>query len=442
MTNRLQLDFSLQTLKERNDFIIDYLQSYQFQKRPLTEEELETCSNYILWGKDLEGKNGVQKKEFQIQTKNSTWNKKEIESLDALLETPTFNEALIVQPNQARTKITREVFSRTKALENAPEVMKPLFVALFQEIDETDLILNYYDLLHGKRKNPPRDELLNRFTIEEQERLKEKATHLNQYKYLKLRHQLVELRQQQFVLKDSYSSCIQIDSMLKVPTEDDKLVFGADMNVYPLGLKHQNSKVFLKFSELIPENFNEQDLEPIIKHYWNQQDNKTKLYFDFEDTEHVYNLLLNYCEFEEDVEIIENKPLETLKQLLNTLNFYIENAELTDCQKEILELKKKHIKNQDIIDIVNSKYGKNYTANYISTIFRQKIIKKINESATYHKDLVLNLPFQEEFKRCTICKTMLLKDSRNFVKKTRSKDGFTSRCKECDKKERQIKRSK
>lgn len=99
-----------------------------------------------------------------------------------------------MRPTAAKAKVVREVFSRKDALEKAPVDVKKMFVELFREIDETDLLLNYYDLLHNKRKNPPREELTNKFTPEEQERLQQAATHLNQYKYLKLRHQLVELR--------------------------------------------------------------------------------------------------------------------------------------------------------------------------------------------------------------------------------------------------------
>jgi len=59
-----------------------------------------------------------------------------------------------------------------------------------------------------------------------------------------------------------------------------------------------------------------------------------------------------------------------LNKLLDTLKYYIEMTDLTEAQREILDLKINKIKNQDIADIINKKYGKSYTANYISTIFR------------------------------------------------------------------------
>ena len=95
------------------------------------------------------------------------------------------------------------------------------------------------------------------------------------------------------------------------------------------------------------------------------------------------------------------------------------------------------IKNVDIAAEINKKYGKTYTANYISTIFRQRIIPKINEAAKYHEKIISNIFFEEEFKTCCACGRVLLRDTTNFTRKARSKDGLTSRCKECEKKARQ-----
>ena len=55
--NRLKLDFSIQTTNGRRDFVNEYVSQPQFSKSPLTEDELETIANYILWGKDPDGLN-------------------------------------------------------------------------------------------------------------------------------------------------------------------------------------------------------------------------------------------------------------------------------------------------------------------------------------------------------------------------------------------------
>jgi hypothetical protein len=45
--------------------------------------------------------------------------------------------------------------------------------------------------------------------------------------------------------------------------------------------------------------------------------------------------------------------------------------------------------------------------------------------------------YDKGWKVCTKCGRELLRDSRNFVKKTKSSDGLTNKCKRCDKEERQ-----
>ena len=69
-----------------------------------------------------------------------------------------------------------------------------------------------------------------------------------------------------------------------------------------------------------------------------------------------------------------------------------------------------------------------------------EIISKINEAAAFHKKILSNLFFEEEFKKCTCCGTWLLRGPEIFVRKARSKDGLANRCKKCDKAERQRKK--
>lgn len=169
LTNRLQLDFKLTTTEERTLFLCEYLQQPQFVKRPPTDEELETMGSYLLWGKDpITGLNAKQAGAVDIETKHGTWDKDgTIESLDGLLEQPTFNEAALSSLAATPTKTKREVFSRKEALAKCPTHLVDTFTALFRQIDELDLMINYYDLAHNRRKNPPRVELLNRFLPEE-----------------------------------------------------------------------------------------------------------------------------------------------------------------------------------------------------------------------------------------------------------------------------------
>lgn len=446
-SNRLDLDFSIDDFQGRNEFLHNYLERPEFKKRPPTNDELEMCANYLLWGKDENGKNAVQRKEIQIETKNKTWTASKEESLEALLESPTFHENCLLG-NRAPTKITREVFSREKALRDAPDYFKEEFVKLFAAIDELDLLLNFYDLEHGKRDKPPRSELLERFSEKEIAALKEEASTLKQYNYLKLKHQLVELRREQFVLKDSYTQLHVCDNTQTPPPENFTIDFDAEIQIFPVGAKTDlpvRRLVFLEESKLIPTNFTKEEIEQITHYYWQCKDTEREVmgdrnlfYFDFRNEEHVYQLLL-LLEDIEDAALDERYDCYT-GTLIDTLNFYADMADFDEVQEEIFNFKIHKVKNTDIAATINKKYGKSYSANYISTIFKQKIVVKICEAAKYHERLLESLSIPEEFKRCNTCGRLLLLDSKNFVKKTRSKDGYVSRCKDCDKEERRLKK--
>jgi len=72
--------------------------------------------------------------------------------------------------------------------------LKEIYKGLFRDIDTIELTLNFYELFCGKRSLPPREKLLNRFSEEEQKEINEKAIELTQFKYLKLKRLLVDLR--------------------------------------------------------------------------------------------------------------------------------------------------------------------------------------------------------------------------------------------------------
>ena len=182
--NRLNLDFSLNTTNERASFVQAYLKQVQFKRLPPSEAELETIANYILWGKNPEtGKNVKQEKFIELESRSKTWDAKEIDSLDALVESCALHESQIRSLKEPRYKTPKITFSRAQTRKEAPANLIPSFESLWREIDSLDLLINYYDLAHNRRKNPPRDELLARFTESEQSEIKEDSTHLNQFQY-------------------------------------------------------------------------------------------------------------------------------------------------------------------------------------------------------------------------------------------------------------------
>ena len=431
--NRLHLDFSISSTSERKDFVDQYVQRPEFISKPLTEDELETIANYILWGKDPDGLNCTQRGEIQIETRNKTWQRDDIESLDAMMESPTFNEASLRRPTEARTRIAREVFDRQKCLEECPEHMRALFQDLFDRIDKLEMAIHFYEFAHGKRKEGPRSTLTKRFSEADIKSAEQAASKWNQYKYLKQRHLIVELRREQFTLRDSYIEKHQRHTPPEPDLDPVSLDFDAEIPVFPLGLVGTpfSKLVFKLEDDLNPYTYTEQELDTLAHYYWNKKSqSRPQLFFDFGELEHVYELFGQLNEIEEDLDAL---PIESnLKKLLETLKYYISLTDLSEAQREILDLKIDKVKNQDIADVINKKYGKSYTANYISTIFRQKIIPRINETAQFHALIIENMCFEENFKKCNGCGKWLLIDAVNFVRKSRSKDGFSKKCDRAD----------
>lgn len=440
-TNRLHLDFSIDGTQDRKQFVDQYILRPEFQRSPLTDDELETIANYILWGKDADGFNCTQRGEIQIETRNKTWQRDDTESLDAMMESPTFNEASLHRPTEARTKITREVFDRQKALEECPVHMRPVFENLFARIDKLELAIHFYEYAHGRRKEPPRESLQKRFSEAEINEIHDSIAKWNQYKYLKQRHLIVELRREQFTLRDSYIEKHQRHTPPEPELEPTNLDFEAEIPVFPLGLVGApfSELVFKEKERLNPYTYTEKELGKLAHHYWNKKSQlRPVLFFDFAELEHVYELFGQLNELEDSTPSMHVES--NLDKLLDTLKYYIKMTDLNEVQANILDLKINKVKNQDIANEINKKYGKSYTANYISTIFRQKIIPQINQTAQFHAQIIENMCFEENFKKCSGCGQWLLIDAENFVRKARSKDGFSTRCKRCDREDRQKKK--
>ena len=433
--NRLKLDFSLETAKERLDFINGYIVQFP----DLTSTEASTIADYLLWGKTEDGTpigagTGLK----------TRWTKTDdVESLEEVLENPALANIQLYSLNDAIVlKKSREVFSRDEARKQAPPFLVKTFEELWKRIDETELEINFFEERVGKRNKPPRDELLKRFTDEEKELILARSQKISQYEYLKLRHRLRELRTEQFIIRDSYRNTLNVTQTIYSP-KDKTLVFDCDVEVLPLGVKEGEVGNLIFEENFDPAALNEKQLKMISNLVWRKKETKAEnlKVFDFRKLEMVYQLYLFKDDFEDRIARIRSDHIveNNLDSLLETLKFYESIADLTDIQREILLLKEKKKKNTDIASYINRKYGKSYTANYISTIFKQKIISKINEAAEIHQDTIENCFFPENFKKCTDCGKILLLDGRNWVRKSRSKDGFQNRCKRC---EREVRKKK
>lgn len=394
----LNLDFTIITTEERAAFVKDFFSANPDYKPG--KYELTTITNYILYGKDpyIDKKgnyvddlpvekwtNMSSRKEIEIPTKYSTWNKKQPLSLEETLESPTFNEVELLRP-PIHTKTPRPVFDRS--LESDIPTIKELWANI-----------DYYS-------NKIKDTSI---------------TNAQKYQYT---HMLIELRRQQFTMRDMFkpmrasanganrSTYIIEEIDLEIDWDREDGTFGCA----PMGLYHKGD---LRFENPLALT-NERD-------YWGYNKN-ARVIIDFTNPEHIDNLVFFYRDL---AQASEKNSFSSQKTIVETLDYYINNTKLSECQRAILQYKIDHYQNKDIAELINKKFNKTHSTNYISTIY-QKICTHVAETAvrifTYYSERIN--PFA--FKKCAVCGQLKLRNSSEFMRKTRNSDGFSSKCKECE----------
>lgn len=432
MNNRLQLDWTLEFNDERNKFVHDYLQSITFTP---TSAELDTISKYILWGKDRKtGLNGRQEG-LELETSAKTWDEKRVQSLDSLLEAPNFNEASLLASGAPALKTVREVFSRSTARKLASPALLENLEALWRLIDETELLLNFYDIAHGKRSTPPRDTLKNRFTEIEYNEIAHKAATLTPLLYLKKKRDLVELRRQQYMFKDVYAPTVLAQSKPHFEPNSPP-VFDEEIWVLPVGVRYDtrlDDIIWNKERFPCPSDFTNEDLLALSKRLWRLR--QGTLEFDFRKTDHLYALFSIWNEMETAAENLGTSISENslVREFMRAASTYRSLAHFDEMHEEIFNLKLRKVSNQDIAAYINAKYSKSYKVNYISTLYCKKCLEDIAQAAIDHREVLENMFYPENFKECKDCGRVLLLGEKNFVKRHRSNDGYSPRCKRCEK---------
>lgn len=393
---KFNLDFKIESSQDR----LNYLKQ-KVDLSTLTKKELELCTDYVLYGKDQDGTSVVDRKEVYIKTKYNSYSRPEPVSLDEMMESPTFDETIFLQHKNIYKKV-KPTIDREKC-KDIPG-MKELW-------EQIDLIDRKIKLAEGK----------------EQPACGEKIPQLDSKGLYQLKHILIELRKDQYLLKDTAFQEIQAQknygSFYSNPSD-------LQMNypVFPCGIMNQeNDQNFIKPYQS-SQKFAAIDIENEIE----KLKKEGKPYFSFFDREHIYQLCLSYYEIKDFAKKFPDSPLSGL---LWTLDFYIDKANLSEQQKLIVEGKKQRLLNRDICKQLQEKLGIYHQENYVSTIWN-KVCGLIAEAAELNYDEWCCKDYKPAWKKCSCCGEILLRDPRNFVRKSKAQDGLTNRCKKCDQRKR------
>lgn len=246
--------------------------------------------------------------------------------------------------------------------------------------------------------------------------LEEKTPVLSPKGLYYLKHELRELKQKQYPLMDSVYPTLPHpqNKAWFYPTISESHL---NYNIYPRGLMKGEKDLEFIYPRKFRKEIKEENLE------------KKKYYLDFTNPNHIYQLILNYWDLKLQVEKI---PDSLIHNLLWTLDFYIEKANLSDQQKLIINDKKFRLSNRVISKHLEEELGITHQENYISTIWN-KCCSLIAAAADLNYDEFLCRNYDKAWKVCSYCGQELLRDPRNFVRKTKALDGLTGCCKKCDK---------
>lgn len=385
MPMKFQLDFSIEQSRDRLQYIKDNIDLSRLSKK-----DIELCTNYILYGKDEDNKSSVDRGEIYIKPKYNSYSKQEPVSLEALMESPTFDETIFTTE--------RNIFKKAKPIINKDKCKDiPGMKELWEEIEKINDKIQNFD------PNAPSKQLYH------------------------LKHHLIELRKEQYMLKDSMFPEIQIHR-----NYGSSYVNPADTHcnypVFPCGLMREEDDFEFKMPFYSDRTFISYDIQKEIQ----QLEDHNQPYFNFLDKQHIYWLCYYYYDIKR---FVQDYPDSPLNNLLWTLDFYIEKARLSPQQILIVDGKKRRLLNKEICELLMEKLGIYHQENYISTIWN-KITQLIANAADLNFDEQCCKDYKKAWKVCNTCGQVLLCDSRNFVKKTKSIDGFTNRCKRCDQKKR------
>ncbi|AXF52467.1 MAG: HTH DNA binding domain protein [Caudoviricetes sp.] len=343
-----KLDYSLKDSEARNELVKNIIKDVPQEQ--LTKRNLEILSNYIIFATNKE----ARKKNILTDNRMVTVSRREtsFQGLASSLENGEDGIYNMIANDKnilfiPKIKITEE------DLKAIPELRK-----LKKDIEE---VKQQFESARGKRK-------------------------------FLLKQQLIELYQNQYIIKNSYKKPITFCNGIK---NFDKISFDEEITLNEKGEPESNGIISL---------------------------------FNYK---HVSALLANYSRLKEDS---WSKFWTDSYYLMQDLDTLVENA-LKDkfpLYYSLLIYKIDGKSNLEIKELLNAEYGIKYTPEYISSLWRNKIPKLIVKTAKEEYILWYHTNKEKsKWKKCSRCGQIKLLHNMFFSKNSSSKDKYYSICKEC-----------
>ena len=411
MKKAYSLDYSIERDSDRAAAVADILDSMDRDPNPT---DLEQMASYILYGKDENGLNAVQRGETTDGNKRYGSYKKtddKLLSLDELLDNPLIDQTQLKSPHE-RDHYTKKkpTIARPKYNKKTGELIDPgdSDIPFMQDLwDSIDRMERWIQQLEGKLA-PDEDTLI--FD--------------DNYRLYKLKHTLIDLRRHQYYLKDVYKPTLHF---MAIDHPKAQFYDWCGDSFYWMPYDKWETRVTNSLLHSISRD---------IKDYETRGEGDTlevkwvvrRHTFDWENPIHVRALINNLDMLKDQL----NTKLDTYgRTLIWDFERYRTLANFTPLREFLLDKKIDHIPYDQILEDLQIQFGIVYNKNHLCSIFSQEIPEKIADTAKKERLLIDTPP--DQMKVCFKCGKALPRDILFFSRNRSRKDGFSSNCKECEK---------
>lgn len=414
MKKAYSLDYSIERDTDRLKAIEDILDT--LDTRP-SNADLEQMASYILYGKDENGQNAVKRGEVTDSNKRYTSFTRAADknkSLDEILDNPLSDQQALksLDEKQVYTKkkpsIKKPKYDKAGNLVDIGDADIPGMTQLWENIDRLEKI---YAVSEGKL---PPDEETQPIT--------------DSYRLYQFKHMLIDVRRHQYYLKDAYKPTLHF--LAVAPPKAQTYDWDSDSYYWmpydkwrervDNALLHTISKDIADYETRLNDEGN-LEVKWVVRHHT----------FDWENPQHIKHLINYYSAIYMQV---YDKMDSWGRTLIYDFDRYFNMCGFSPVREYILTRRIDKATFAQITQEVQEKFGIKYNETHLSSILNKEIPERMATVAKKHRQL-LECPMEER-KQCYTCKQYLPRNLLFFSKNQGRRDGFSSNCKECEKKKR------
>ena len=410
MRKKYSLDFSIERDIDRLHAVEDILDTLNTDP---SATELEQMASYILYGKDENGKNSIQRNETIDKDKRyKSYKTKDdkVQSLDEMMEVPGFDE------QQLRSAYKRDSYTVPKPCIRKPKYDKSTgemidpgdsdVPGMWEQWEIIDRWQRMLDVAQGKIAPDENDTIIS-----------------DPYRVYQLKHNLIDIRKHQYYLKDSAKPTLHFQNL-----DHPKPQFydWSGDAFYWIPYDKWQYRVTHSYTSRISQNIADYE----TRGEGDQLEVKWVVCqhtFDWENPRHIRALLNHYCTL---YDALKDKLDTYGRTLLWDFDRYVEICGFSELRKFLISLRKQGMAYEDILDEMRAKYTMEYSPNYLVSIVNTEVPNKIAKIAKMLR-LEQETP-AEERKKCTHCGRSLPADPLFFSRNNAHKDGLSNTCKDCD----------